>query len=121
MTKSEKLTLTTMTANAWLALHENELENAFCATSWAHYHELNSDKYTSMCRAEWFGLNQFCEAVGIDMNADDKLDPFVATIMQKCSDLMTKTFAIYSKFEDYPFRNTSETDATNQNEEEEEG
>ena len=103
MTKSEKLILTTMTANAWLALHEHELENASCATSWAHYQELNANKGTSMCRSEWYGLNQFCEAIGININADTKLDPSVATIMETCAELMTKTFKIYKEFPDYPF------------------
>ena len=39
MTKAEKLTLTTMTAKAWLALHEAAFDNASHATSWAHYEE----------------------------------------------------------------------------------
>lgn len=124
MTKAERLTLTTMTANAWLELHELELQNAKCATSWAHYQELNSNKHTSATRAEWCGLNQFCDAVGIDMNDDSKLDPSVVRILAECSKLMSMTFRIYKEFPDYPFydRNTTptETDATNHEEEEEE-
>lgn len=121
MTKAERLTLTTMTASAWLALHVQELNNASCATSWAHYQELNSDKYTSMTRSEWYGLSQFCDAIGIDMSDDTTLEPSVVNIMQECSELMSKTFKIYSTFPDYPFRNTSktETDDTNHEEEEE--
>ena len=121
MTKSEKLTLTTMTANAWLALHEQELRNSKDATSWAHYQELNSNRATSMYRSEWYGLSQFCDSIGLDMNDDTKLDPSVVSIMQECSRLMTEAFKIYREFPDYPFRNESatETDATNQNEEEE--
>ena len=123
MTKAERLTLTTMTAEAWRNLHIEELNNAHSATSWAHYQELNSNKATSMCRSEWYGLSTFCDAVGIDMNDDTKLDPSVVSIMRECSELMTEAFRIYKEFEDYPFRNTSatETDATNQNEEEMEG
>ena len=110
MTKSEKLTLTTMTANAWLALHEQELRNSKDATSWAHYQELNSNIATSMCRAEWYGLSQFCDAIGLDMNDDTKLDPSVVAIMRECSELMTEAFKIYREFPDYPFRNKSATD-----------
>ena len=121
MTKSEKLTLTTMTAEAWRNLHIEELNNAQSATSWAHYQELNSNKGISMTRAEWYGLSQFCDAIGINMNNDAELDPSVAAIMDRCSELMTEAFKIYREFPDYPFRNTSETDADaiNQNEEEE--
>ena len=121
MTKAERLTLTTMTANAWLALHEQELRNSKDATSWAHYQELNSNKATSMYRSEWYGLSQFCDAVGIDMNDDTKLDPSVVSIMRECSELMSRAFQIYREFSDYPFRNTSETetDATNHEDEEE--
>ena len=119
MTKAERLTLTTMTANAWLALHEHELRNSKDATSWAHYQELNSNKSISMCRAEWYGLCQFCDAIGIDMNDYESLAPSVVAIMQECSELMTEAFKIYREFPDYPFRNESatETDATNQNDE----
>lgn len=105
MTKVESLTLTTMTANAWLALHTEELNNARSATSWAHYQELNSNKSTAMARAEWYGLKQFCDAVGIDMNNDSVLATSVVEIMRECSELMTKTFKIYREFPDYPFRN----------------
>ena len=119
MTKAERLTLTTMTAEAWRNLHLEEINNARSATSWAHYQELNSNQRTSMARSEWYGLNQFCEALHIDMSDDSKLDPSVVSIMQDCSELMTKAFVIYREFPDYPFRNTSETetDDTNQNEE----
>ena len=121
MTKSERLTLTTMTAEAWRTLHEQELRNSKDATSWAHYQELNSNKATSMYRSEWYGLSQFCDAVGIDMNDDTKLDPSVVSIMRECSELMSRAFQIYREFSDYPFRNTSETetDATNHEDEEE--
>ena len=111
MTKAERLTLTTMTANAWLALHEQELRNSKDATSWAHYQELNSNKATSMCRSEWYGLSQFCDAVGIDMSDDSILAPSVVAIMRECSELMSRAFKIYREFSDYPFRNTDETDA----------
>ena len=122
MTKAERLTLTTMTANAWHTLHLEDINNARSATSWAHYQELNSNKHTSATRAEWYGLSQFCDAVGIDMNDDSKLDPSVVRILAECSKLMTKAFKIYREFHDYPFRNTSETetDATNHEAEEEE-
>lgn len=121
MTKAEKLTLTTMTANAWLALNEAEFDNASCATSWATYQELNSNKYTHGLRSEWASLSELCDALKINMHDNSKLDPSVATIMDKCSELCTATWSIYREFPDYPFRNTSETDAdaTNQNEEEE--
>ena len=121
MTKAERLTLTTMTANAWLALHEQELRNSKDATSWAHYQELNSNKATSMYRSEWYGLSQFCDAVGIDMNDDSVLAPSVVAIMRECSELMSRALQIYREFSDYPFRNTSETetDATNHEDEEE--
>ena len=126
MTKSEKLTLTTMTAKAWKVLHEQELENASCATSWATYEELNSNKYTHGLRSEWASLFELCDALHIDMNDDTQLDPSVATIMQKCVDLSTEAWAIYSQFSDYPYGHDcatstdTDTDATNQNEEEEE-
>ena len=61
------------------------------------------------------------------MNDDSKLDPSVATIMEKCSELMTATWLIYSLFPDYPYGHDcatstdTDTDATNQNEEEMEG
>lgn len=105
MTKAEKLTLTTMTANAWLALHEQELRNSKDATSWAHYDELNSNKYTHGLRSEWASLNEFCKALKIDMNDDSTLDPSVAAIMQECVELSSATWAIYKEFPDYPFRN----------------
>ena len=108
MTKAERLTLTTMTAEAWRNLHIEELHNAHSATSWAHYQELNSNKATSMCRSEWYGLSQFCDAVGIDMHNDSILDPSVVSIMRECSELMSKAFRIYKEFEDYPFRNEAE-------------
>lgn len=110
MTKSEKLTLTTMTAEAWRNLHLEEINNARSATSWAHYQELNSNQCTAMARAEWYGLNQFCEALHIDMSDDSKLDPSVVAIMRECSELMSKAFRIYKEFPDYPFRdnNTAE-------------
>ena len=123
MTKSEKLTLTTMTAKAWLALHEAEFDNASHATSWATYEELNSNKYTHGLRCEWASLNELCEALHIDMNDDSKLDPSVATIMEKCSELMTATWLICSLFPDYPYGHDcatstdTDTDATNQSEE----
>ena len=119
MTKAEKLTLTTMTAEAWRTLHIEEFHNARSATSWANYQELNSNKGISMARAEWYGLSQFCDAVGIDMNDDSILAPSVVAIMRECSELMSRAFKIYSLFPDYPFRNTDETDATNQSEDEE--
>lgn len=115
MTKAERLTLTTMTAEAWRNLHIEELDNAQSATSWAHYQELNSNKATSMARSEWYGLSQFCDAVGIDMNDDSKLDPSVISIMRECSELMSKAFRIYREFPDYPFRNTSETETDDTN------
>ena len=123
MTKAERLTITTMTANAWLALHEAEFDNASHATSWATYQALNSNIYTHGLRSEWASLSDLCDALKIDMNDNASLDPSVATIMDKCFELMTKAFKIYREFPDYPFRNTSETetDATNQNEEEMEG
>lgn len=119
MTKSEKLILTTMTANAWLALHEVEFDNVQSSTSWATYQELNSNDYTYGLRCEWASLSNLCDALKIDMNDNSKLDPSVATIMDKCSELSTATWEIYRKFPDYPFRNTdeTETDATNQNDE----
>ena len=125
MTKAEKLTLTTMTANAWLALHEAEFDNASHATSWATYQELNSNKYTHGLRSEWASLSELCDALKIDMNDNSKLDPSVATIMDKCSELMTATWLIYSVFPDYPFGHDCATstetdaDADNQSEEEE--
>lgn len=106
MTKAERLTLTTMTAKAWKTLHEQELENASHATSWATYDELNSNKYTHGLRCEWASLSLLCDALKIDMNDNSKLDPSVATIMDKCSELSTATWAIYREFPDYPFRNT---------------
>ena len=109
MTKSEKLTLTTMTAKAWKVLHEQELENASCATSWATYEELNSNKYTHGLRSEWASLNELCEALKIDMNNDAELDPSVATIMQECVELSSATWAIYKEFPDYPFRDLHAT------------
>ena len=105
MTKAEKLTLTTMTANAWLALHEAEFNNASHATSWAHYEELNSNKYTHGRRCEWASLSDLCDALKIDMNDNTQLDPSVATIMQTCVELTSATWAIYKEFPDYPFRN----------------
>lgn len=122
MTKAERLTLTTMTAKAWLALHEAEFDNTKASTSWATYQALNSNKYTHGLRCEWASLNELCEALHIDMNDNSQLDPSVATIMDKCSELMTKVSKICREFPDYPFRNDSETetDATNQNEEMEE-
>lgn len=119
MTKAERLTLTTMTAKAWLALHEASLDNASHATSWATYEKLNSNTYTHGLRCEWASLNELCEALHIDMNDNTQLDPSVATIMQKCSDLMTEAWAIYSKFPDYPYGHdcATSTDATNQNDE----
>ena len=122
MTKAERLTLTTMTAEAWRNLHIEELNNARSATSWAHYQELNSSKGISMARSEWYGLSQFCDAIGIDMNDDSILEPSVVAIMRECAVLMHQAFQIYREFPDYPFRNTdeTETDDTNQNEEEEE-
>ena len=110
MTKAERLTLTTMTAEAWRTLHEQELRNSKDATSWAHYQELNSNRATSMYRSEWYGLSQFCDSIGIDMNDDTKLDPSVVSIMRECSELMTEAFKIYREFPDYPFRNESATD-----------
>lgn len=119
MTKAERLTLTTMTAKAWLALHEASLDNASHATSWATYEKLNSNTYTHGLRCEWASLYELCEALKIDMNDDTQLDPSVATIMQKCSDLMTEAWAIYSQFPDYPYGHdcATSTDATNQNDE----
>ncbi len=105
MTKAEKLTLTTMTAKAWHILHVEELNNAHSATSWAHYEELNSNKYMHGLRSEWASLSTLCDALHIDMNDDSELDPSVATIMQRCSELSTATWSIYKNFEDYPFRN----------------
>lgn len=125
MTKSEKLTLTTMTANAWLALHEAEFDNVQSSTSWATYQELNSNKYTHGLRCEWASLSLLCDALKIDMNDDSQLDLSVATIMNKCSELMTATWLIYSVFPDYPFGHDCATstetdaDADNQSEEEE--
>ena len=104
MTNSEKLTLTTMTANAWLALHEAEFDNVKSSTSWATYEEWNSNKYTHGLRSEWASLNELCEALGINMNDDTKLDPSVATIMRECVELSSATWAIYKEFPDYPFR-----------------
>ena len=122
MTKAERLTITTMTANAWRALQEAEFDIAAHATSWANYQELNSNKYTHGLRCEWASLNELCNALHIDMNDDSQLDPSVDAIMQKCVELSCATWAIYREFPDYPFRNTSatETDATNHEEEEEE-
>lgn len=108
MTKAEKLTLTTMTAKAWLALHEAELDNASHATSWATYEELNSNTYTHGLRCEWASLYELCEALHIDMNDNTQLDPSVATIMDKCSELMTEAFKIYKEFPDYPYRHDEE-------------
>ena len=120
MTKAERLTLTTMTAEAWRNLHLEEVNNARSATSWAHYQELNSSKSTSMARSEWYGLSQFCDALKIDMNDDSVLEPSVVSIMRDCSELMSKAFRIYREFPDYPFRNTSETETDDTNHEEEE-
>ena len=111
MTKAEKLTLTTMTAEAWRNLHRGELENAKGATSWAHYEELNSNKYTHGLRSEWASLNELCEALKIDMNDDSTLDPSVATIMQECVELSSATWAIYKEFPDYPFHSYSASTA----------
>lgn len=110
MTKAERLTLTTMTANAWLALHEAEFDTASHATSWAHYQELNSNKYTHGLRSEWASLSELCDALKIDITDDDKLDPSVANIMNKCVELSTATWSIYRQFSDYPFRNTDTED-----------
>lgn len=104
MTKAERLTLTTMTAKAWKVLHENELENAQSATSWANYEELNSNKFMHGLRSEWCALNELCVALHIDMNDDSQLDPSVATIMRECVELSTATWTIYYKFSDYPYR-----------------
>lgn len=104
MTKAERLTLTTMTANAWLALHEAEFDNASHATSWAHYEELNSNRYTHGLRSEWASLSELCDALHIDMNDDTQLDPSVATIMKQCVELSTATWSIYHQFSDYPYR-----------------
>ena len=119
MTKAERLTLTTMTAEAWRNLHVEELNNAHSATDWATYEELNSNKYMHGLRSEWASLSELCDALHIDMNDDTKLDPSVVSIMQDCSELLSKAFRIYKEFPDYPFRNTdaTTTDATNQNEE----
>lgn len=103
MTKAERLTITTMTAKAWLALHEAEFDNASHATSWATYEELNSNTYTHGLRCEWASLYELCDALHIDMNDDSQLDPPVATIMQRCSEYMTETWEIYSQFPDYPY------------------
>lgn len=125
MTKSEKLILTTMTANAWLALREAEFDNVQSSTSWATYQELNSNIYTHGLRCEWASLSLLCDALKIDMNDNSKLDPSVATIMDKCSELMTATWLIYSVFPDYPYGHDCATptetdaDADNQNGEEE--
>ena len=110
MTKAERLTLTTMTANAWLALHEQELRNSKDATSWAHYQELNSNKYMHGLRSEWASLSELCDALKIDMNDDTQLDPSVAEVKHECVELSSATWEIYSKFLDYPFRNESATD-----------
>lgn len=109
MTKAERLTLTTMTAEAWRNLHIEELNNARSATSWAHYQELNSSKGISMARSEWYGLSQFCDAIGIDMNDDSILEPSVVSIMRECSELMSRAFQIYRKFSDYPFNDCKAT------------
>jgi hypothetical protein len=125
MTKAEKLTLTTMTANAWRALHEAELDTASHATSWASYQELNSSKYAHGLRCEWASLNELCNALNINMNDDSQLDPSVATIMQECVELSSATWEIYREFPDYPYRHhcltstETDADATNHDEEEE--
>lgn len=115
MTKTERLTITTMTANAWRALHSEEFNSAHSATSWAHYQELNSNKYTHGLRCEWASLNELCNALRIDMNDDSQLDPSVETIMQECGELSSATWAIYREFPDYPYRHdcatSTETDA----------
>ena len=109
MTKAEKLTLTTMTANAWLALHEAEFDNVKSSTSWATYQALNSNKYTHGLRSEWTSLNEFCEALHIDMSDDTQLDPSVVSIMRKCVKLFSATWAIYKEFPDYPLRDLHAT------------
>lgn len=109
MTKAERLPLTTMTAKAWLALHEAEFDNASHATSWATYQALNSNKYTHGLRCEWSSLYELCAALKIDMNDNSTLDPSVVSIMQDCSELMSKTFLIYKEFPDYPFRDSHTT------------
>lgn len=112
MTKAERLTITTMTAKAWHILHLEELNNAHSATSWAHYQELNSNKYMHGLRSEWASLSELCEALHIDMNDDSTLDSSVATIMQKCFDLSTEALAIYSQFSDYPYRTDTDSNET---------
>ena len=104
MTKAERLTITTMTANAWLALHEAEFDNASHATSWATYKELNSDICTHGRRCEWASLSELCDALHIDMNDDSKLDPSVAEVMHECLELSSATWAICKEFSDYPYR-----------------
>jgi hypothetical protein len=118
MTKAERLTLTTMTANAWHTLHIEELNNANSATSWATYEALNTNKFMHGLRSEWSALYEFCEAVHIDMNDYDSLDPSVATIMEKGGELCTEAWRIYREFPDYPFHDRNNT-ATNQNDEKE--
>lgn len=111
MTRTEKLTLTTMTAEAWRNLHIEALNNAHSATSWAHYQELNSNKYMHGLRSEWASLHELCKALKIDMDYDAELDPSVVAIMRECVELSSAAWAIYKEFPDYPFRNDNASTA----------
>ena len=122
MTKKEIIKIATLTAEAWLALHEQELTNANSATSWAHYQELNNDKYTSMCRCTWCGMSNICDALGINLLNETQVGQAVTELMQETTSIAHQTWLVYSAFSDYKYGKPrkAEIDATNQNEEKEE-
>ena len=122
MTKKEIIKIATMTAEAWLALHEQELRNANSATSWAEYQEFNNDKYTSMCRCMWCGMSNICDALGINLLDEMQVGQAVTELMQATSSVAHQTWEVYSAFPDYAYGKLrkAETDATNPNEEKEE-
>lgn len=119
MTKKEIIKIATMTAEAWLYLHEQELRNANSATSWAEYHELNNGKYTSECRSMWCGMSNICDALGIDLLDETQVGQAVTELMQATANVAHQTWKVYSTFPDYKYGKPrkAETDATNQNDE----
>ena len=125
MTKKEIIKIATMTAEAWLALHEQELQNANSATSWAEYQEFNNDKYTSMCRCMWCGMSNICDALGINLLNETQVGQAVTELMQETTSIAHQTWLVYSTFPDYKYGKPRKaeaevkTDATNRDDEKE--
>lgn len=119
MTKKEIIKIATMTAEAWLELHEQELQNANSATSWAEYHELNNDKYTSMCRCMWCGMSNICDALGINLNDETQVGQAVTELMHTTAIVAHQTWKVYSAFPDYKYGKPNEAETTTQNEQQE--